>query len=934
MPQLLPLFFACWARVTPIALLLLLPGALRAQAGATVIGRVVRATDREPLSGVRLRLGERETTSGADGRFVLTVPSPGALQLRATAVGLMPRQIALQLAAGDTVRLDVLLAPLSVQLDDVVVTAQELRGTPDGSSVSRIERAAIEHVQASSLADLLQLVPGQPALNPTLAGARQALLRQASTTSTRDPGPGTEAERANALGTAVVLDGVPVSNNANLQTNLTILNSGPNALPPFSSTANRGLDLRQVPADNIERLEVIRGIPSARHGDLTAGAILVTSRAGQQDAELRVRANPLTLEASSVRGWGGGVRRPGLTLDGNFVTSQDDPRSARGRFGRATGQFAWSQPWGADAAVRTTLRVRGYSVIDELRRDPDDRSGQSATSATDRGGRVDLQATWRHDNAARWQTALTASATYAEQVGTFQDVVTRDIFPISGARQDTLAPGVFGRSEYITRLTVDGRPLNVYSRLETTGALSRGATRHSAVAGLELRHDANRGAGRLFDPLEPPRQNFGVGDRPNSFRDVPSLTMASAYVEDRVRTRWAGGVLDAQAGLRYDLIDPVSVTQGRRGRVLAPRLNVLQQWRPWIGTRLGYGVNTKSPTLAQLYPLPRYFDLISFNHYPVNPAERLVMFTTRVVQPVSEVRQPARAEKIEAAIEVSRWRTLATLTTFSETTRGAFGTTRVPLGIAVPRLRADSFPVGRPPVLAATPAAIDTFVAAYDVPRNSRRIRTQGAELTADFPEITRLRTQLVLGAGWFRTVATDDDLDIPVEQFIGGATQAVRVGAYDAGRGVEASQFISSLRLVHRAPAVGMLVSLLLQTTWADDDRPVGRINGVPVGFVDRSGLLTRLTPEQAAAPEFAGLVRPTIPLQQRWERRRPLHLVNLRLTKSLPARSQFALFVNNALADRPLHERVRTLGFERRNPPLFFGAEVVSFVAFPSLR
>ncbi|HMS01904.1 MAG TPA: hypothetical protein PKE51_02970, partial [Gemmatimonadaceae bacterium] len=344
--------------------------------------------------------------------------------------------------------------------------------------------------------------------------------------------------------------------------------------------------------------------------------------------------------------------------------------------------------------------------------------------------------------------------------------------------------------------------------------------------------------------------------------------------------------------------------------------------------------NAKAPTLAQLYPLPRYFDLISFNHYPVNPAERLVMFTTRVVQPISDVRQPARAEKLEAAVELSRWGTFTTLTVFSERTRGAFGTTRVPLGIVVPRLRADSFPVGRPPVLAATPASIDTFVAAYDVPRNSRRIHTTGAELTADLPEWSRLRTQLVVGAGWFRTVATDDDLDIPVEQFIGGATQPLRVGAYDAGRGVEASQLISSLRVVHRAPAIGMVISLLLQTTWADDDRPVGRVNGVPVGFVDRSGLLTRLTPEQAQQPEFAALVRPTVPLQTRWERRRPLHLVNLRLTKSLPARSQFALFVNNALADRPLHERVRTPGFERRNPPLFFGAEVVSFVAFPSLR
>jgi outer membrane receptor protein involved in Fe transport len=138
------------------------------------------------------------------------------------------------------------------------------------------------------------------------------LLRQAPTASSRDPGPGTDAERANALGTSLVLDGVPLSNNANLQTTLTILNSGPAALPQFASSAGRGLDLRQFAADNVESVEVIRGIPSARHGDLTAGAILVTSRAGAQRPELRVRANPLTFEASTVAGWGSGAR--GLSL--------------------------------------------------------------------------------------------------------------------------------------------------------------------------------------------------------------------------------------------------------------------------------------------------------------------------------------------------------------------------------------------------------------------------------------------------------------------------------------------------------------------------------------------------------------------------------------------------------------------------------------------
>jgi hypothetical protein len=909
-----------------------LPSAALAQDVGVVVGVVQRADNGAAIADAIVSTSSLATISDTAGRFVLPGVPAGPVEIRVTQPAFASRVLAVTVPAGDTLRLFLRLAARSVLLDNVVVTATELRSTVEGSSVSRISRDAIDHVQASSLADILQLVPGQPAVNPTLAGVRQSLLRQAGTATVGDPGPGVEAERANALGTAVVLDGVPVSNNANLQTNLTILNSGPNSLPPFASTAGRGLDLRQLPADNIERVEVIRGIPSARHGDLTAGAILVTSRAGQQRPELRVRANPQTLEMSTVAGWGGGPARTGVSMDGNFVLSQDDPRSVRGQFGRATAQLAWTQLWGDAAQVRTTLRARFYSVLDELRRDPDDPRQQSFTSGRDRGGRLDLGARWQHAAGDGWITELTASGSLAEQVAQFQDVVTRDIFPITGARRDTIAPGVYGRSEYVTRLTVDGRPFNGYLRLETSARLRGWGLRHSPLAGVELRHDTNRGDGRVFDPLEPPRQNYGVGDRPNTYRSIPSLTIASAYLEDRLRASLLGRPFDAQLGVRLDAVDPAGLDRAEHGSVLAPRVNAQWQLAPSVGLRAGYGVTAKAQTLSQLYPLPRYFDLVSFNYYPVNPDERLVVFTTRVVDPRPEDTRPARAHKSELALEVARWGAFVTVTAFDERVRDAFGTTRVPVGIPVPKFRALATPAGQPPLLDPVPVQVDTFVGAYDVPRNSRRIHTRGIEFTADLPEWTALRTQLALSGAWFNTVATDTDVELAVDQFIGGNTQPARVGVYDAGRGSEATRLLTSARFIHRAPPLGLVVSLLLQTTWLEDDRPVGRVNGLPVGYVDRSGRITPLTPEQAALPEFASLVRPVTPEQVRWERRPALMLVNLRLSKALPAGSQLAVFVNNALADRPLYERQRALGLERRNPPLFFGMELLSSLPFLS--
>ena len=51
------------------------------------------------------------------------------------------------------------------------------------------------------------------------------------------------------------MDGVPMSNNG------TLSQGG------FSSTAFVGTDLRQISADDIESVEIIRGIPSAEYGD-------------------------------------------------------------------------------------------------------------------------------------------------------------------------------------------------------------------------------------------------------------------------------------------------------------------------------------------------------------------------------------------------------------------------------------------------------------------------------------------------------------------------------------------------------------------------------------------------------------------------------------------------------------------------------------------
>lgn len=898
-----------------VAAAVLVSSAAAAQAGGTVCGRTV-APDGAPLALVALRAEEaRGTLTDAAGRFCIPGLNPGAARLEARRQDLAPLVRSVTVPASGTVEVELRMAIRSLQLPAMVVTARE--GSEEvGSSVSRLERSAIDHLQASSLGDVLQLIPGQTAGNPTLASAQQSLIRQASTSA--------DAARANALGTAVVMDGVPVSNNANLQTDVTILNSGPGALPAFSSVAGRGLDLRQVSADEIESVEVVRGVPSARHGELTTGAILVETRAGARRPEARLRVNPTTVEGSWGAGWGNGLTHDGFSVTTSLASAQDDPRETESRFQRGTLQLGWTRPFAAGLGS-STVRLSAWSTLDETRRDPDDLRYQREIRSRDRGVRATASGRWRSAAAGGVRLAWTAAGSLADQASSHQELVTRsDLFPLSPATRDTTLVGSFGRTEYLSRLRVEGRPLNLYGRLEALGGWAAAGVTHRGVVGMESRYDANLGAGRLFDPAAPPRQNYSVGDRPRSFREVPGLPIVSAYAEDRLSGRVAGRAVEVQAGLRFDNVAPMSPIRGRFGAVLAPRVNAEVELAPSLRLRGAYGVTAKAPPLAYLYPGPRFFDLVNFSHYAADAAERLVIVTTRRVDPSNEDARAFRATKRELGLAWDAGGIRATGVLFDESTRDAYGWTRYVAAFPVEKYGIASQTPGAPPVLTAEPVRVDTFLGAYDAPAATRGIVSRGAEFTVDLPEWSALRTTATVNGGWVRTRSRDAAREIDTGALFRGANAPARIAIFGS-QGSAAERLTSSLRLVHRAPEAGLVISALAQTVWFENDRRTD-VSPDPIGYVTRDGETVLLTPGEAAGAEYDDLRRPISEEYLLEERRPALWLFNLRVSKALPAGLQMSFYVNNVLADRPLYLQRRSGGYEQRNPPLFFGVELVS--------
>ncbi|MFR7876857.1 MAG: TonB-dependent receptor plug domain-containing protein [Butyricimonas paravirosa] len=173
--------------------------------------------------------------------------------------------------------LEIRMVETSLALDEVNVVAT--KNEAGQATSSKIGRQAIDHLQATSLADLMQLLPGQLLRqNSDMTSPEQFYLRTLN------------VDKNNAFGVSIMVDGIPMSNDVNLNSN-------------EFNVVGGGYDLRKIGTDNIESVEVIRGVPSVEYGDLSAGAVIVKTSVGKSHYQARVKVNPSIVQASLGKGW-------------------------------------------------------------------------------------------------------------------------------------------------------------------------------------------------------------------------------------------------------------------------------------------------------------------------------------------------------------------------------------------------------------------------------------------------------------------------------------------------------------------------------------------------------------------------------------------------------------------------------------------------------
>ena len=144
-------------------------------------------------------------------------------------------------------------------------------------------------------------------------------------------------------------------NNANMQMLTTAQSGSTTDGNPGAIGAAGGVDIRSLSTDNVESIEVIRGIPSAEYGDLTSGAVLVKSKAGRSPLTLRFKTNPNIYQVSAAKGLSLGKKKGDLNVSGDYAYNVNDLVKSNTFYQRANMKGLWSVRLGENADENTSL---------------------------------------------------------------------------------------------------------------------------------------------------------------------------------------------------------------------------------------------------------------------------------------------------------------------------------------------------------------------------------------------------------------------------------------------------------------------------------------------------------------------------------------------------------------------------------------------------
>jgi outer membrane receptor protein involved in Fe transport len=890
-----------------ILILTLLSSVIASAQNQKISVSVTERATREPIimATVMLEPSGQATVTDMNGHATLGNVPQGRYTMIVRYVGFEPYRQAINVTNRD-LDLKVSLTESSLALKEVTVTAKTRESGASTSSV--IGRQAIDHLQATSLADVMQLLPGQLIDRPDLTQQQGLQLRTLQNNSTM------------AFGTSIVVDGVPMSNNGDVSQGA------------FSGTAFAGTDLRQISADNINEVEVVRGIPSAEYGDLTSGLVIVHSKVGVTPWQVKAKINP-ALENFSV-GKGFALAKAGIiNANVDYAKAWGDPRQKTRSYDRYTANIGWgydlTRRWHTDTKLRF-MQAKDWSGNDpDAQQDGTESKSKSTTIGLTHNGRLQLDMPL----ARSLKYTLGVSLSQTDNRNTSFVAVSSGLLPILTARETGYYSVPWKTTSYLATGITESRPGNVFFKLTDDFFWRKGKTVQSFKVGVDYHYDWNSGKGYYNDDEALPYRPNSNG-RPRAFDDIPGLHQLSAFAEDQFTYNInKTNRLRVNFGLRFTSLQPFS---DLATTALSPRLNVAFSVTKWLDIRGGIGMNSKTPGLNHLYPDKKYIDNVVGN-YTLSPTPVYYVHTEVYDVQRSKGLKNATTTKVEAGIDIKlpKNRRLSLLYYQDRTPDGFeaaadYFTYTYNLFDNSATLPITDFSTGY--------AQQFTCFATTGQLENTDKTVNRGFEFDCDLGEIPLLKTNLFFSGAWNET-KTDwstrmNTANVPAAlltgtKYAGMNLSPVRI-VYPSGLDyTRLRRFVNTLRAVTHIPQLHMVASFTAQVIWhnstwsytADKD---------PIGWIDSDLQYHDIASAQYITFDGGQIATNDEKLQLRYtdnEANESPTTWNLsaRLSKELGRIGTLSLFVDNCLFYEPYMKGNNTSTLTQRNTGKFaFGAEL----------
>lgn len=894
--------------------------ALFAQTDKATVEGVVRDSDGKPLSFATMFIAELGTGVSTDleGKFRFTGTKGTEYTLNVSYLNHVDKEV--KVKAGSPEPLVIVLEEQSYELAEVVVMADYKKNQ---GSTAVINQQALEHIQPTSVADVLSLIPGGLFRESSATGFNRISLRQSG------------SDDNTSLGMAVVMDGIPQDND------------GFRASIPGLSTdeysdrlgMNRGIDLKTLSTDHIRKIEIVKGISSAKLGNLSSGVIQTTSKIGITPAQLRMKVDPLTKLIYLGKGFRISPKMGYLHTGIDYTSVYDDRRDPMSKYSRLTGQVTYNNS--VDVGDKTLFLFFKLSEVytlnqakeDELTQDYNEsfRNKYSRTGASFKAQMYDLGKIV--DN-----VEFIASADYTyDLIDRNRLVQTGTPLPSPLATEEGESEGIYLPSTYYSPFQIENKPLSLLTQLNAESLFETRSFRHKVIYGLSWKRTKNYGEGVMIDMTRPPYPGNNEYVRPVPNRSIPALSVGAAYAEEQLKhsNRWFD--FELNAGVRFTQMFNLDTkyTELRKLQV-EPRINAALSFNIDLAGgkslrnmfRFGFGQENKLPTLDYIYPDRVYKDMIVLNAYTKqdDPFNHLITYT-KIYDVTNNSLRPNRNTKYEAGWDVEYEGYSLSLTFFKEHSDRGFESVAEYSPVRYTRY---VDPIDGQPIVGRRPEKEDYVADPYatfvdmDIVRNSMKVEKKGLEYLLRFPKIIPLSTTVEINGAYYDTryssgaplqyhpAFRDDDRPQPY------------VGIYRRQDITRQRIFNTNLWFNTNIPRYKMIFTTFFQFIWLNEEM---RINGdeYPSAYFDTDGRMHTVDDRILQSIKDGHTVwRHYHIYKEDFSETLPVSLtVNFKVTKEFSRMIRASFFVNNILDINPLYKN-RYNQNVRVWQKSFFGAEM----------